>query len=564
MHPTLAPWSRWVLPLLVLLSACGGANGPNSPATPTEPPAPSNSQGQVAPPASAQKVSFYAASRFAEQASFGPTPALVAEIQAKGFERWMDEQLALPTSQIDLAEYRSAPRPIPRSYYDRLSREVTQLFVAAPDQLRLRATWTLSQILVISLRKIEPPGVANWFNLLQQHGLGRYGDLLNAVSRNPAMGYYLDNIENRPRSPQCPACAPNENYARELMQLFSIGVVKLHPDGTPVRDAKGRFVESYSQRDVEELARVLSGWSWKDPGPGASAWAFYLDPMVPSPFSRDRDAGAKRMLGREFPAGQSHEKDLRDAVDLLVNHPNTAPFVAQRFIQHFVKSQPSSAYVARVSAKFRDNGQGVVGDMKAVLKAVLLDAEARAGDNPSQFVAQDGKFREPLLFATALWRGMECRSIPVTHGGSAAIPRSQEPFNAESVFSFYAPTDRAAGSNLLAPEQRLFTQTELRDRLGWPSSAISYPPTGRQRYDNYEQAGCALDELAGQFTRSPAAFADWVSRRYFRGAIPPTLRNTVQQFVSDPQAPFQRDDYRNAALMTLGYTLSTPSYGVMR
>lgn len=558
MNPILAPWARRVLPLLALLSACGSDPEPQAPL------APSPSQGQVLAPGAAQQVSFYAASRFAEQASFGPTPALVVEIQAKGFEQWIDEQLALPASVIDLSAYLKDPKPAPISAYHRSERQIADLFLAAPDQLRLRLSWSLSQFLVIAAGKIEPAGVTTYLNLLQQHGLGRYADLLDHISRNPGMGFYLDNTQNRPKSPQCPVCAPNENYARELMQLFSIGVVKLNPDGTPVRDAKGRFVETYSQRDVEELARVLSGWRWKEAGPGASVWTFYVEPMVPSPYAHERDSGAKRVLGRDFPAGQGHDKDLRDAVELLANHPNAAPFVATRLIQHFVKSQPTPAYVQRVASKFRDNGQGVVGDMKTVLKAVLLDPEARAGDSPSAVAAQDGKFREPLLYATALWRGLGCRSLPSYGWGGPAMTQAQKAFNATSVFSFYAPTDRSPGSNLLAPEQRLFTQVELRERLRLPSDLMEWLPNGSKRFDAYEKAGCPIEELAAAFNHSPAAFSDWVSRRYFRGAMPPTLRNNVAQFMADPNLPFQREEPRHGALLTLGYALSTPSYGVMR
>ncbi len=250
---------------------------------------------------------------------------------------------------------------------------------------------------------------------------------------------------------------------------------------------------------------------------------------------------------------------------MLMAHENIAPFVATRMIQHLVKSDPSTGYVGRVAAKFRNNGQGVAGDMKAVVKAVLLDAEARAGDLPSANLSADGKFREPLLFATALWRGLGCTSLPVANWGGTAISGSQRPFGPSSVFSFYSPYDRAPGSNLLAPEQRLFNEEDIRNRLGlaeWPS--YWDPRTSTRSYGGYATAGCKLDELRAAFTRSPLAFNDLLAARYFRGAMPPTLRSNVEQLMREPWPPWNRDDPMEGALRTLGFALTTPYFGVMK
>ena len=251
--------------------------------------------------------------------------------------------------------------------------------MAAPDQLRLRAAWSLLLFVTNTGTNI---GRVNWLNLVQRHAFGRYGDFLRDVSVDASMGNYLDNARNRPRSAECPSCAPNENYARELMQLFSLGLYKLNPDGTPTLDIRGRKVETYSQRDVEELARALTGWmndrrdpSWPDDG--------LSRPLIPSPYPTDRDSGAKTVLGRAFPAGQSQQKDLDDTVAMLMGHPNIAPFVGLRLIQHLVMSNPPPAYVSRVATAFRGNGAATDGDMKAVIKAVLLDPEARRGDDPT-------------------------------------------------------------------------------------------------------------------------------------------------------------------------------------
>ncbi len=555
-----------MLCLLVLLSACGGDNGSGAPPAP---PAPSNSQGQVAAPALAQKVSFYAASRFAEQASFGPTPALVAELQAKGFERWIDEQFALPASQIDLGPYvQSEQNTFGPELTKRYQSEFPQLALAAPDQLRVRTTWSISQFIVNSDRKGDGRGNIEWINLLLRNSLGRYDQLLYEVTLNPAMGFFLDNLQNRPKSSQCPHCAPNENYARELMQLFSIGVIQLNSDGTPKRDARGRFFETYTQRDVEELARVLTGWS-HDGTPGATApparYDGWIKPMVPTWAAWERDSGRKQVMGKVFPAGQTPYKDLRDAIDMLMEHPNIAPFVAFRLIQHFVKSNPTPAYVERVAKVFINNGQGVRGDLKAVVRALLLDTEARAGDVPGQGLRDGGKFREPFLYSTALWRGLGCQRFPKTPwepNGPALT--SQQPFHAESVFSFYAPTDRVPGSNLLAPEQRLVTGPEFRNRLSHPTLPIRNSGGPGSRYQGYTEAGCDIDGPTTLWKQSPRALLDWMSMRYFRGAMPPALRAQLEQFATSSSPPWPTNEHRTAMLVQLNLALSTSSFGVMK
>lgn len=546
-------------------ASCGGASSQSAaPPSGAEPPAASTGQVTPRPPGA---VSTYAAARFAEQVSFGATPALVEDIRSKGFARWIDEQFALPPSQVDTASFQDFVSPTPADEWRRFSLAFPNLAIAAPDQLRLRVSWSISQFIVVSSGKGDLVGAMHWINLLQRHALGRYDELLYQISIHPMMGFYLDNHQNRPRSTQCPSCVPNENFARELMQLFTLGVYELNPDGTPQRDARGRFRETYSQRDVEELARALTGWRW-DPDPPHRPnrnFANWARPMVPTVWPPERDSGAKTVLKTDFAAGQSQEKDLRDVVAMLMNHPNIAPFVATRLIQHLVKSNPTPAYVGRVAAVFRNNGGGVAGDLKAVVKAVLLDAEARAGDAPATQRADDGKFREPFLHATMLWRGLGCARVAEVSwiGAGPALSRSQLPLSAESVFGFYAPTDRAPGSNLLAPEQRLLTGADIKARLSlaeWPSRW-----NGSSRsYENYAAAGCRLDEFRDAFAASPRAFNDLLSARFFRGAMPPTLRSNIEQIMAERYPPWNAADPAEGALRVLGYALMTPYAGISR
>jgi hypothetical protein len=241
------------------------------------------STGQIAP--TAYKVSYYAAARFADQAAFGPTPALIEEIRTKGFEQWIDDQFALPYTKIPEGPTKVRNRaipPVPEVGNFPIATWMNQT-LTEPDQLRRRTVWSIGNFLVASLSTGDPFGHVAWLNLLHQHSFGSYRELLKQASISPHMGFFLNNDQNRPKSAECPHCAPNENFARELMQLFSVGVVKLNLDGTLQRDARGRAVETYSQTDVEELSRVLTGWTRTyDPAdPNGNQGTGWDTPMVP-------------------------------------------------------------------------------------------------------------------------------------------------------------------------------------------------------------------------------------------------------------------------------------------
>jgi uncharacterized protein (DUF1800 family) len=412
---------------------------------------------------------------------------------------------------------------------------------------------------VVSDRKTNFEALIFWANLLQKYGEGTYAEFLYQVSVSPAMGHYLDNQQNRPKSAECNHCAPNENYARELMQLFALGVIKLNQDGTYVKNAKGAVVETYTQKDVEELARALTGWNF-DPEPrvrGDRNWGNWGKPMVPSTWPPERDAGQKVVLGQVFPAGQSQVQDLRAAISMMMSHQNIAPFVSTRLIQHFVKSNPTPAYVARVADKFKNNGAGVAGDMKAVVKAILLDPEARAGDSPLTIRKDDGKLREPFLHVTSVWRGLSCKTFPEWDGGWIRTPDLQRPLSAESVFSYYAPTDRAPGSGLLSPEQKLINASELTMRFRLTSET-----TQGNSLRLMTTAGCETNALLDAYSTSPSAFNDFLSARYFRGAMPPTLRSNIEQLIRNPQ--WNAANISEGALRMLDYALASPYYGVIK
>ncbi len=536
----------------MLLAGCGGGK-------PEAPAGTSASSGQVRA-VSAGGMSRFAAARAADQVSFGATPALVNTLAQQGLDAWITAQFALPVTQMSVPSYvidfdlNGAEQA--RLAYEYPPNALINFALANPDQLRMRVSWSLMQFIPVN-GKVQPYGHAEHFNLLQRHAFGNYGNFLRELTLSPAMGWFLDNGQNRPTSTDCPNCAPNENYARELMQLFTLGVVKLNTDGTLVRAPNGKPIETYSQEDVEELAGALTGWRFAPSDtPLARSNGFnYGVPMVAETWAPLHDSSAKTILGRSFPAGRNASQELDTVVDTLMSHPNIAPFVSLRLIQNLVTSSPSPAYLGRVASVFRNDGQGVIGDMKAVIRAILTDAEARQGDlsgaNPPRF----GKFREPFLWYTGALRGLGCTAnLREPNRGGPLGPYSQAPFSAASVFSFYLPTDRAPGSNLLAPEQKLMSASEFTTRLG----TLRYVLTST--IDN-SAAGCQVDALAQAFELSPATLADEISRRWFKGAMPPTLRSTLISLATGER---NWASSREAALVLTQFALTSPFYGIIK
>jgi uncharacterized protein (DUF1800 family) len=539
--------------LAAALLACSGHDQPGAAAVP----APALASGQVG--GSSAKATPYAAARLADQASFGATPALVSGISQQGLAAWIDRQLELAPTQIDPAPvkvYNSQDRKQSNQAAIYTAEKMVGAMLAGEDQLRLRVTWAMSQFLVVSGAKVENYAALLYLNMLQRHAFGNYADLIRDLTLHPPMGVYLDNVQNRPISDECPWCAPNENYARELLQLFTLGVTRLNPDGTVQRDAKGRPIETYTQDDVEDLTRALTGWQLANET-SQYDYGRFAGVMKEDDWSVAHDRGAKTFLGKTIPAGGSATSDLDQLVRILMEHPNIAPFVSLRMIQHLVTSNPSPAYVGRISAVFRNNGKGVAGDMKAVIRAILLDPEARQGDQQAAAPPSFGKVREPVLWYTGLLRGLGCK-LPLRWGPNSdglepgvVTPPIQQPFFAASVFSFYLPTDRAPGSNLLAPEQRLLTAEELANRVGGYST---------NDLGTWTKAGCNIDEIGRAFNSSPRALVDLISERYFRNAMPPTMR----QSLADLAPVIWGVTPEHKALMLLHLALASPEYGAIR
>ncbi len=443
-----------ILAIALALGACGGSSsGSGGGVTPPPPPPP--------PPPTATE-SF----QLLNQATFGATVADAQAVVDQGLEAWIDDQLAQPAS-LQLPHVQAQPIP---QFFGLLHQDRVDIWfrnaVSAPDQLRQRVAFALSEIFVVSqLGALNnyPYMVSDYYDTLAENAFGNYRDLIEEVTLHPAMGIYLSMLGNEKPNPAL-NIRPDENYARELMQLFSIGLVELNQDGTTVLDAQNQPVPTYDQAVIEGFAHVFTGWHFA----GFADFEF----ARPTQFNRTtpmqlypefHDTGSKLLLdGVVLPAGQSGEQDLEAALDNVFLHDNVGPFIAVRLIQRLVTSNPSPGYVARVAGVFNDNGAGVRGDLGAVVKAILLDDEARPG-LPMEL---DGKLKEPLLRLTQLWRAYGARSengpMRLVGGVPPYILLGQGPLQAPSVFNFfspfYAPPGEIRNSGLVAPEMEIATE----------------------------------------------------------------------------------------------------------
>lgn len=408
------------------------------------------------------------AARFLDQATFGATAADIGHVQSVGFNAYIAEQLAAPVSQYSGFSYKPDTAPANCSFHAASPTDAAsicsrdqyspfevqrQFFVHAlnnPDQLRQRVAFALSQIFVVSTDSIaQAYGMADYQNLLLRDALGNYRQLLEDVTLSPAMGRYLDMVDNDKSNPAL-GTAPNENYGREVLQLFSIGLYQLNADGSQKLDASGGPIPTYDQNAVIGFSAAFSGWGFPPLAGAAAAWNSpdNYDGALTA-FDGHHEPGTKSLLnGVTLPAGQSARQDLEAALDNIFNHPNVGPFISKQLIQHLVTSNPSPAYVGRVAAVFASDSKGVRGDLGAVVAAILTDPEAR-GDAPAS--ADFGHLREPVLFLTSSMRHLGGTSDGV-YLRSMAQAMGEAVFSAPSVFNFYPPNYALPGSQLLAPE----------------------------------------------------------------------------------------------------------------
>lgn len=391
--------------------------------------------------------------RFLEQATFGPNPQLMAQVEQSGIPAFLDAQFVTPES----------PLPDYNTTATTRSDAVNALYYnagAGQDQLRQRVIYALSQIWVVALNKNTNGNmILPHLQILSKDAFGNYRTLMRDMTLSSSMGMYLDLANSvKPAN----GVAANENYARELMQLFTIGLWQLNPNGSLQLDAGGNSIPTYTQADVQQLARALTGWTYPTP-PGKTPttsgnYNYYPGVMEARPAFHDTTQ--KTFLGQTLPANQTVTQDLDAALNIIFNHPNVGPFVATRLIRALVTSNPSPAYIARITAVFNDNGQGVRGDLQAVVRAILLDPEARNDQPPANF----GKLRSPMLYFLSFSRAMQA-PIPVQNQAAYVYYTLGEGIlDPASVFGHFSMLYHIPKTALYGPEFQIYSPTEAVNR----------------------------------------------------------------------------------------------------
>lgn len=553
---------------------------PAAPAPPTTPGTPS----VPAPPPVAKPASPEEAVRFLQQAAWGATDAEVASLMSSGYEAWFEEQAAKrPASHRSMWEAQNDAIKAADATKTAGQGEVLNSFwrqvAVGDDQLRQRVAFALSQIFVVSSQDSgvadNPRGVAAYLDMLAERGLGNYRDLIEAVTRHPMMGLYLSHLRNQKEDTRT-GRIPDQNYAREVMQLFSIGVYKLNQDGSVVTSG-GAAQESYTPDDIAGLSRVFTGFSFAGPDTDNNrffGYAGYQDPdrtwLPMQGYSQYHSVSEKSFLGVVIGA-QSRadpEASLKVALDTIATHPNVGPFIGRQLIQRLVTSNPSPAYIARVAAVFNNNGQGVRGDMKAVVKAVLLDAEARdlgmvdtSSFSPAPGAAvnaranQFGRVREPIMrFATVLHTfkaTSDSGNYRIGTTDDAGSQLGQSALRAGSVFNFYRPgyvppLTAVGAAGLVAPEMQILNETSVAGYVNFIRGAVN-GGTG------FYNTTTSLSDVRMNYGPELALAADEVAlvarinRMLAYGQLSPSLRATIVDAVKSVTIPTLKADGSNQA-----------------
>ena len=462
--------------LAASLAACGGGGG-SAPSPSPEPPPP-----PPPPPAAPTEAE---ASRFLAQASMGASRAEIAKVVSLGYAGWLDAQFALPVSDtrwdwLVAQGYTASTHKNDQAGFDAT---IWRKLLSAPDTLRQRIAFALSEIFVIAIDGLVGGGwkqfnAAAWTDMLEASAFGKHRDWLQQMSLSGAMGDFL-TFRGSAKEDATSGALPDENYARELMQLFTIGLVMLNADGTP-QLANGATTPTYQLADITGLARVFTGWDFdlqgQNVGTGTAAPDFVRRPMIQ--VASRYETGAKTFLGTTIPAGTDANTGLGMALDTIAAHPNVAPFFSRQLIQRLITSNPSPAYVARVAAVFEDDGSGVRGNLQAVVRALLLDAEARTPTDTPAY----GKLREPILRFTGWARAYSVTSPSglwaVGDTSDAAKGLAQSPLRSPSVFNFfrpgYVPPNTALDTNELeAPEFQIANESSVVGCVNYLQRAVA-------------------------------------------------------------------------------------------
>lgn len=529
----------------------------------------------VAPPAAPfidlANVTDTDATRFLTQATFGATKADIDALKQKGYTAWITEQLAKPASfhrntlMADFAANNAGGQNSVDGVNTRpgsVHRQAAwwKITLTGEDQLRQRVAFALSQIFVISdmngTVNNAQEGAANYYDLLARDGLGNFRTLLEDITLSPMMGIYLSHLRNA-KSTSATGAQPDENYAREVMQLFTIGLNQLQPDGTLKLDSRALPIPTYDQAVVTQMAKVFTGWAFYNTNPTSTNFrnspANYIDPMTLYP--ERHDTTAKTIIGgQQLAAGRTGTQDLQDTLDALFNHPNTGPFISRQLIQRLVTSNPSPGYVYRVAQVFANNGSGTRGDLSAVVRAILTDYEAR-----SLAVASNvgfGKLKEPLLRVTGLLRGAGVTSSTGRYAiNNANGALAESALSAPTVFNFYEPdfvqTGLLATAGLYAPEYQILTATTA---MSTPNYLYNFMFNA-----TYQGVTVTFTDLL-PLVPTPVALVDRLNLLFAGNALPSTTHSRIVSALNAlPASATATDRVRTAV-----YLITTTAEGAVQ
>jgi uncharacterized protein (DUF1800 family) len=541
-------------------------------------------------PLPAAAVSPAQASRFLQQASFGPTRAEIDRLTRMGLMAWLDEQMAMPFHPEHLnhveakfslgADY--LPPEGPRYTPDWLGQRFWTGAATGQDQLRKRMAFSLGKVFVVSQSDANlywhNRAFAQYVDTLHRLAFGNYRQLLEEVAMSPVMGTYLSHLRNAKESPGLMR-QPDENFARELMQLFSIGLYELNQDGSLRLSADGKPIETYSNQDVMALAKVFTGWSWgfdegeltdfnfqwRSPDLAARG-AQRVDIRQMKAYPRQNSEAEKRLFsGRAhamtISATLSPRESVKLALDALFHHPNTGPFLARQLIQQMVTSNPSPGYIARVAASFENNGAGVRGDLGAVARAILLDTEARGEPGP-----RFGKVREPILRVTHWMRAFGAKSASGEYLlTDETVPLGQRPYQMPSVFGFfrpgYVPPNTAlADAAMTAPEMQIVNESTL---AHWINGLELMLVEGLGWHGTRRDVSTDVAALAALSAMGPSRVVDELDILLFAGRMSPALRQDILHAMAGvPEAASTRHSARARAAIFVA--MASPEYLIQR
>jgi len=494
--------------------------------------------------ASAQvQLSLQTAARLLDQATFGPTLTDIAHVQTVGVQGYLNEQFALaPTLEPDITT--PPPTLCATSTVACQQAEWWQAALTAPDQLRQRVAFAMSEMFVISTNSDNARAVTPYQNILVNDAFANFYTMMKDVTLSPGMGAYLNMLNSaKPGTIGGVLQIANENYARELMQLFTLGIDMLNQDGTLQLDTSGNPIPVYTETQVQAFARVYTGWTYATASGGIPTsfpnnTANFDAPMAA--VESQHDMNSKTLLnGTTLPAGQSSSLDLTGALTNIFNHTNVGPFVCRQLIQHLVTSNPSPAYVSRISAVFANDGTGTRGNLKAVVQAILLDTEARSGDaNPSP---TDGHLREPLLYMTNVMRGLGYTFVGAGAGtgveyyytpGNYTSALSEKPYTSGSVFNFFPPNYVIPGTTTNAPEFGVENTAAAILRLTLADNLV-YSKISDFSVDLSATSALGLTASAtGNATTDSTNLANALSNIFMHGQMPAAMQTDIVNHVA--------------------------------